>query len=212
MISSYSVLNLSCSRPVNWRKRISTMARDWMSDNLNLSINFSLASSVLFWSLIKAITSSMLSWGDNQTFRMLLFPIQVGSCVHYIVAVFRKIVYQVFQIQHLRTTFLQLQYYLHWKIAAAYSNARCFKTTLGVASRFRIYWYAYRFCLIHHGCLSFNFFVIVNQCGQSCLYWRWWSFGYNDLRPSFHFSVRICSALYLFERFARLHNHILYLR
>ena len=59
--SLYSALNLSCSKPVNCLNLISTIALDWRSDNLNLLINFSLASSGLFEPLIKAITSSILS-------------------------------------------------------------------------------------------------------------------------------------------------------
>ena len=59
--SSNSARNLSCSRPVNWRKRISTIARVWISDKPKRSDNLSLALSGLADDLIISITSSMLS-------------------------------------------------------------------------------------------------------------------------------------------------------
>ena len=61
IISSYSPLNLSCSRPVNCLNRISTIALDWISDKLKRVIKFSLASSAFFDALMILITSSMLS-------------------------------------------------------------------------------------------------------------------------------------------------------
>ena len=61
IISSYSPLSLSCSSPVSWRKRISTMALAWISDNSKRAIRRSLASSGLFEPLMILITSSMLS-------------------------------------------------------------------------------------------------------------------------------------------------------
>ena len=59
--SSYSPRNLSCSKPVNWRKRISTMALAWISVNSNFSISLFLASSALEEDRMRAITSSILS-------------------------------------------------------------------------------------------------------------------------------------------------------
>ena len=61
IISSYSPLNLSCSRPVNCLNRISTIAFDCISDNLKRLIKFSLASSAFLEALIILITSSILS-------------------------------------------------------------------------------------------------------------------------------------------------------
>ena len=59
--SSNSPLSLSCSRPVNCLKRISTIAFDWISESLNSFINLILASSAFDEDLIKAITLSILS-------------------------------------------------------------------------------------------------------------------------------------------------------
>ena len=60
-ISSYSARSLSCSRPVNWRSLISTMARDCISDKEKRSIKRSIASAGLFDDLMMAMTSSILS-------------------------------------------------------------------------------------------------------------------------------------------------------
>ena len=60
-ISSYSARSLSCSRPVNWRSLISTMARDCISDREKRSIKRSIASAGLLDDLMIAMTSSILS-------------------------------------------------------------------------------------------------------------------------------------------------------
>ena len=59
--SSNSPLNLSCSSPVNCLKRISTIALDCISLNLNSEINLDFASSAFDDDLIKEITLSILS-------------------------------------------------------------------------------------------------------------------------------------------------------
>ena len=69
-ISSYSARNLSCSRPVSWRRRISTMARAWRSESENRSIKLSIASFGLLDALMMAMTSSMLSDAMSKPSRM----------------------------------------------------------------------------------------------------------------------------------------------
>ena len=61
LISSNSPLSLSCSRPVNWRNLISTIALDWISERLYFFIKFSFALSAFAEALIISITSSILS-------------------------------------------------------------------------------------------------------------------------------------------------------
>ena len=61
MMSSYSALSLSCSRPVNWRNLISTMARAWISVKEKRSIKLFFASSGVLDARIIRITSSIWS-------------------------------------------------------------------------------------------------------------------------------------------------------
>ena len=61
MISSYSAWSWSCIRPVNWRKRISTIARDCISVRLKRSIKPAIASFGVLAARIIRITSSILS-------------------------------------------------------------------------------------------------------------------------------------------------------
>ena len=59
--ASYSDRSLSCSKPVSWRKRISTIALACNSLSLKVSISFCRASSALSEARISRITSSILS-------------------------------------------------------------------------------------------------------------------------------------------------------
>ena len=59
--SSNSPLNLSCSSPVNCLRRISTIALDCISLNLNSEINLAFASSAFDEDLINEMTLSILS-------------------------------------------------------------------------------------------------------------------------------------------------------
>ena len=59
--SSNSPLSLSCSSPVNCLRRISTIALDCISLNLNSEINLAFASSAFDEDLINEITLSILS-------------------------------------------------------------------------------------------------------------------------------------------------------
>ena len=80
--SSYSVRNLSCSNPVSWRKRISTMALAWISLNSKRLMSFWRASSGLEEPRMIDITSSILSeaiispskmWARSSAFRSSYF-------------------------------------------------------------------------------------------------------------------------------------------
>ena len=68
--SSYSAWSLSFSRPVSWRRRISTMAAAWISVNPKLLTSRALASSTLWDSRMVWMTSSMMSMALSRPSRM----------------------------------------------------------------------------------------------------------------------------------------------
>ena len=142
LISLYSVLNLSCSKPVNCLRRISTIALDWISDNLYLSIRFCLASSAFFDALISLITSSILSeaiikpssiWHLSSAFFNSNFVLlTTTSCLcstKYLIICFRL---SVLGLPFTRHTLLTLND--DWSCEYLYS---LFKTIFGIASLFR---------------------------------------------------------------------------
>ena len=140
---SYSSLNLSCSRPVSCLNLISTIAFDWISDNLNSVIKFFLASSALEDFLIISITLSILSdaiirpsriWAlSSAFFRSNLVRLTTTSCLwstKYLIISFRL---RSFGLPLTRAMLLTLK-----EDCKAVYLYKVFKTIFGIASLLRI--------------------------------------------------------------------------